>query len=107
MQRMRIVSRVVAILGAIALLAGLFFLVPALFEIWKQWVAISANRSRDFINPIPNALIGSSIAVLGAFVLGLGIGLPKGRRREAVPPGDQPTSITTTEPVPRTDPDVR
>lgn len=87
---MKLVSRVVAIIGALALLAGLFFLVPSLFEIWKQWIAVSANRSRDFTNPIPNALIGSSIAVAGAFVLGLGLGLPSGHR-EKTPAADVPS----------------
>ena len=104
---MRIVSRVVAIIGAIALVAGVIFLSFALFEIWKQWVALSANRSRDFLNPVPNALTGVGIAVLGSFILGLGIGLPKGKKHaEELPPATTAPPVAPSTTTTTSDPDT-
>lgn len=71
---MVVLSRIAVILGLIVLLVGLGILVYSEFEVWKQWIAISAVRSRDFSNPIPHTALGTAIAVVGAFVAGLGLG---------------------------------
>ena len=70
---MVVLSRVSAILGTIALLVGIGIFVYSEFEVWKQWIAVSALRSRDFANPIPHSVLGAAVAVLGGFLLGLGL----------------------------------
>lgn len=74
---MVVLSRVTAILGVLALIIGLGILVYGEFEVWKQWIAISANRSRDFSNPIPHTVLGMAVAIVGSFLAGLGLGMPK------------------------------
>lgn len=74
---MVVLSRMTAILGVVALLIGIGLLVFSGFEIWKQWIAISASRSRDFMNPIPQMALGASVIAAGSFLTGLGLGMPK------------------------------
>lgn len=77
---MKIVSRVGMIVGVLALLAGIGVLGYASYEIWQQYVALSAGRSKEFVNPIPMSLLGTLIIAVGAFLFGLsmhrGVGRP-------------------------------
>lgn len=70
---MVVLSRLSMILGVLALLVGLGILIYSEFEVWKQWIAISANRSLGFQNPIPLSALGTAVAVLGGFLTGLGL----------------------------------
>lgn len=70
---MKIVSRIAAIIGIIAFVVGAIVLGVALFDVWKQWFALSANRSAPFPNPIPNTLIGVGVVAVGAFLVGFSL----------------------------------
>lgn len=80
---MKIVSRIVAILGILALLAGLGILIYGTFQVWQQYLAISADRSKEFVNPLPMSLLGTLVIAVGAFLFGLSIarGTPAVRAR--------------------------
>lgn len=70
---MKIVSRIGAIIGLLALLAGLGILGYGTFQIWQQYLAISADRSKEFVNPLPMALLGTLVIAVGAFLSGLSL----------------------------------
>ncbi len=84
---MKIVSKVGTIVGVLVLLAGLGVLGYGTFQIWQQYLAISADRSKEFINPLPTSLLGTLIVAVGAFLSGLS--LYRGGRPEA-PHADVP-----------------
>ncbi len=68
---MKIVSRIGVIVGLLALLAGLGILGYGTFQIWQQYLAISADRSKEFVNPVPMSLLGTLVVGVGAFLSGL------------------------------------
>jgi hypothetical protein len=70
---MKILSRVGTIVGILVLLAGLGVLGYGTFQIWQQYLAISADRSKEFINPLPTSLLGTLIIAVGAFLFGLSL----------------------------------
>ncbi len=70
---MKILSRVGTIVGVLILLAGLGVFGYGTFQIWQQYLAISADRSKEFINPLPTALLGTLIIAVGAFLFGLSL----------------------------------
>ncbi len=89
---MKIVSRVAAIVGIIGLVVGLIIFAVAEFDVWKQWFALSANRSAPFPNPIPNTLIGVGVIALGAFLFGFSLarGPKEDPKRDASTPAAPP-----------------
>lgn len=76
---MRIVSRVGSIVGLLVLIVGIGVLGYGTFQIWQQWLAISADRSKSFVNPLPTSLVGTLVTAVGAFLFGLSLhrGVPK------------------------------
>ncbi|SMO82329.1 hypothetical protein SAMN06266982_12239 [Propioniciclava tarda] len=76
---MRIVSRVGTIIGLLVLIVGIGVLGYGTFQIWQQYLAISADRSKEFVNPLPTSLLGTLVIAVGAFLFGLSLhrGVPK------------------------------
>jgi len=70
---MKIVSRIVAIIGLLGLVAGLGVLGYGSFQVWQQYLAMSADRSKEFVNPLPMVLLGALVVAVGAFLIGLSI----------------------------------
>ncbi len=70
---MRIVSRVGTIIGLLVLIVGIGVLGYGTFQIWQQYLAISADRSKEFINPLPTSLLGTLVIAVGAFLSGLSL----------------------------------
>ncbi len=68
---MKIVSRIGTLVGILALLAGLGILGYGTFQIWQQYLAISADRSKSFVNPLPMSLLGTLVVAVGSFLIGL------------------------------------
>ncbi|CAM3961053.1 hypothetical protein [Deinococcus frigens] len=74
---MKIVSRIVVALGLVALVASLLLLGKDVIDINQLHAVANANRSTSFPTPLNNVLITFVLAVLGGFLLGLGITLPR------------------------------
>lgn len=70
---MKIVSRVGTIVGLLALVVGLGVFGYGTFQIWQQYLAISADRSKEFVNPLPMSLLGTLVIAVGAFIVGLSL----------------------------------
>lgn len=70
---MRIVSRVGTIIGLLVLIVGIGVLGYGTFQIWQQYLAISADRSKSFVNPLPTSLVGTLVTAVGAFLFGLSL----------------------------------
>lgn len=70
---MRIVSKIGTIIGVLILIVGIGVLSYGAFQIWTQYLAISADRSKEFINPLPMTLLGAAVLGLGAFLFGLSL----------------------------------
>ena len=87
---MKIVSRIVAIIGLLALVVGLVLLGNGTFQVWQQYLAMSADRSKEFINPLPMTLLGTLVIAVGAFLVGLslyrGVERPAATVERPVPP---------------------
>ena len=83
---MKIVSRIGAIVGLLALLAGLGIFGYGTFQIWQQYLAISADRSKEFVNPLPMSMLGTLVIAVGAFLSGLSLY----RGRAAVATAERP-----------------
>lgn len=81
---MKIVSKVGSIVGLLILLAGLGVFAWGVFQIWQQYLAISADRSKEFVNPLPMALLGTLVIAVGAFLSGLS--MYRGGRADIVKP---------------------
>jgi hypothetical protein len=84
---MKIVSRIVAIIGILALVAGIGILGYGTFQIWQQYLAISADRSKSFVNPLPMSLLGTLVVAVGSFLIGLSIYRGVGRPDVVKPDG--------------------
>lgn len=76
---MQIVSRIVVALGLVAFVAALLLLGKDVIDINQLHAVANANRSTSFPSPLNNVLITFVLAVLGGFLLGLGVSLPRRR----------------------------
>lgn len=83
---MKMIARVLLILGILALVGAIGVLSYGGFETWKQFIALSANRSMAFINPVSYMIAGAGLALLAGLLAGLGLGMA--RRPKVAEPAD-------------------
>ena len=79
---MKIVSRIVVALGLAIFVVSLLLLGKDIIDINQLHAVANANRSTNFPSPLNNVLITFGLAVVGGFLLGLGLTLPRRRARE-------------------------
>ena len=79
---MTIVSRIVVALGLAIFVVSLLLLGKDIIDINQLHAVANANRSTNFPSPLNNVLITFGLAVVGGFLLGLGLTLPRRRARE-------------------------
>ncbi|GGO34559.1 hypothetical protein [Deinococcus humi] len=79
---MKIVSRIVVALGLAIFVVSLLLLGKDVIDINQLHAVANANRSTNFPSPLNNVLITFGLAVVGGFLLGLGLTLPRRRARE-------------------------
>lgn len=91
---MKMIARVLLILGILALVGAIGVLSYGGFETWKQFIALSANRSMAFINPVSYMIAGAGLALLAGLLAGLGLGMA---RRPKVA---EPAAAVRPEPSP-------
>ncbi|MDV6373050.1 hypothetical protein [Deinococcus arenicola] len=76
---MQIVSRIVVALGLVVFVVSLLLLGKDIIDINQLHAVSNANRSTSFPSPLNNVLITYGLAVVGGFLLGLGITLTRRR----------------------------
>ena len=74
---MRIFSRVLVLLGIIVVIASAILLGKDVIDINQLHAVANANRSSSFPSPLNNVLITYALSVVGAFLTGLGLSMPK------------------------------
>lgn len=74
---MRIFSRVLVLLGLIVVVASALLLGKDVIDINQLHAVANANRSATFPSPLNNVLITYALSVVGAFLTGLGLSMPK------------------------------
>lgn len=74
---MRIFSRVLVLLGIIVVIASALMLGKDVIDINQLHAVANANRSASFPSPLNNVLITYVLSVVGAFLTGLGLSMPK------------------------------
>lgn len=97
---MRIVSRVLVVIGFLVLVVGGVMLAKNAIDINQLHAVANANRSTPFYSPLNDVLITASLAAGGGLLLGLGLGLwrPAKKGDESRPPATSPTKPPTTSP---------
>ena len=78
---MRILSRLLVVLGVIVIVVSAVLLGKDVIDINQLHAVANANRSTNFPSPLNNVLITYALSVVGAFLTGLGVSMPKGRVR--------------------------
>lgn len=80
---MKALKALFALAGIIVLAVGGYYLFQSWVRIGQMMAIANANRSAEFVSPINHVMLTAGLATAGAFLLGLGIGLP-GRTAGAV-----------------------
>ena len=88
---MKLLPRVLLILGGVALVGAIGVLSYGGFETWKQYIALSANRSMAFMNPVGYMIGGAALALLSGYALAL-------PRNPKQPPAVTPSPTQTSNP---------
>ena len=107
---MKMLPRVLLILGGIALVGAIGVLSYGGLEVWKQWIAVSANRSMAFTNPVGIMIGGAALALLAGLLAGLALGMPRkpkdaGTRAAPAQPST-PAGSYSADPTPPADPNA-
>lgn len=69
---MKIVSRIVLVLGIIAVVVALGAMIWATMDIWGN---MQAKYGHESMNPYPMLWAGFGVGVVGSFLAGLGLGV--------------------------------
>lgn len=63
--------------GAVGMLVAGWFLFQSWVGIGKMMAVAVSNRSAEFPSPMNHVYLAAGLGVLGGFLLGLGVGLPR------------------------------
>ncbi|MFC4426544.1 hypothetical protein [Deinococcus navajonensis] len=78
---MRVLSRMLLLVGLIVLVVGLVFLGKNIIDINQLHAVAYANKSNEGANPNQQVLLMAALTTLGGFLTGLGLSMPKGAPR--------------------------
>lgn len=89
---MRILSRILLIVGLLLLVVTGVLVVNNVWSIQMIYQVAMANKSQASItDPIPLVLLAVAGAVIAGFITGLGLSMPKGRKK--VDPTPAPKNV--------------
>ena len=78
---MRVLSRLLLLIGLIVLVVGLVFLGKNIIDINQLHAVAYANKSNEGANPNQQILLMAALTTIGGFLTGLGLSMPKGAPR--------------------------
>lgn len=99
---MKLLARTLLIIGGVALVGAIGVLSYGGFEVWKQFIALSANRSMAFTNPLSMMIGGAGLALLAGLLAGYALAIPRNPKQpttkaptaQQAPPFDPPVDTT-------------
>lgn len=74
---MRVLSRLLLLIGLIVLVAGLVFLGKNAIDVDKLVAVANSNRSTSYFNPNQQILLMAALTTVGGFLTGLGLSLTR------------------------------
>lgn len=74
---MKILSRLLVLLGLLVLLIGIGFLVKGIYDVNIIHAVAISNRSASYYNPRQEIILTSALTAVGGFLMGLSISMPK------------------------------
>lgn len=74
---MKILSRVMVIIGILVVLGGAGFLAKSIYDVNILHAVAISMRSASYYNPIQEIALTAGLAVVGGFLTGLGLSLTK------------------------------
>lgn len=103
---MKLPARIILIIGGVVLAGAIGVLSYGGFEVWRQFLALDAMRSREFANPLNIMIGGASLALLAGLLAGYALGLPRNPKqpKEVTAPTATPTASPEQSPMPTTEP---
>lgn len=96
---MKLLAKILLIVSAAIVIGAIWVLWIAGWEVWRQFVALDALRTREFVNPVGTIVGGAALCLLAGAVCGFALGLPRKPKAELAPPA--------AAPGPPADPDLR
>lgn len=100
---MKLVAKVLLIVSAAIVLFAVWLLWTAGWEVWRQFVALDAMRTREFINPVGTMVGGAAVTLLAGVVCGFALGLPRNPKQpkpvEAGPANPGPPPVNPGPPA--------
>lgn len=96
---MKTLAKILLIVAALIALFAVWLLWVAGWEVWRQFVALDALRTREFTNPVGSIVGGAAVALLAGVVCGYALALPRKPKTPVTP--------SPTAPGVPTDPDLR
>ena len=74
---MQILSRALFLIGLIVVIASLVYLAMNVIAINQLHAVAYANKSNEGPNPVNNLLIMAGLGIVGGFLAGLGLTMPR------------------------------
>jgi hypothetical protein len=96
---MKLLAKILLIVAAAIALAAIWLLWTAGWEVWRQFVALDALRTREFVNPVGTMVGGAAVTLAAGVVCGFALGMPRNPKASLTPPAAAPELPT--------DPDLR
>lgn len=82
---MKLLAKILLIVAAAIALCAIWLLWTAGWEVWRQFVALDAMRTREFINPVGTMVGGAAVTLAAGVVCGFALGMPR-KPKEPLPP---------------------
>ncbi len=92
---MKTLAKILLIVAALIALFAVWLLWVAGWEVWRQFVALDALRTREFTNPVGSIVGGAAVALLAGVVCGYALALP---RKPKAPPTPSTAAAGPAEP---------
>lgn len=96
---MKLLAKILLIAAAAIALCAVWLLWVAGWEVWRQFVALDALRTREFSNPVGTIIGGAAVALAAGVVCGFALGMPRKPKAPLTPSAQAPELPT--------DPDLR
>ncbi len=95
---MKLLAKILLVAAAAIAVCAIWLLWVAGWEVWRQFVALDALRTREFTNPVGTIVGGAAVALLAGVVCGFALGLPRKPKESLNPSAGAPELPTDPNP---------